>query len=52
MHEFNIKNVHIDKLDDLVNKCNNTYHSIIRKKPVDLKLSTFVNFNKEKIKKT
>ena len=43
------KIVHIDKLDDLVNKCSNTYLSIIQIKPVDVKLSTWSNFNKEKI---
>ena len=26
------KNVYIDKLDDIVNKCNNTYHSAIKMK--------------------
>ena len=29
------KNVYIDKLHDIVNKCNNTYHSIIKTKPVE-----------------
>ena len=27
------KNVYIDKLDDIVNKHNNTYHSTIKMKP-------------------
>ena len=31
------KNVYIDKLDDLVNKYNNTYHSTIKIEPVDVK---------------
>ena len=31
------KNVCIDKLDDIVNKHNNTYHSTIKMKPVDIK---------------
>ena len=31
------KNVYIDKLDDKVNKCNNTYHKTIKMKPVDAK---------------
>ena len=31
------KNVYIDKLDDIVNKYNNTYHSIIKMKPADVK---------------
>ena len=29
------KNVYIDKLNDIVNKYNNTYHSTIKMKPVD-----------------
>ena len=31
------KNVYIDKLDDIANKYNNTYHSTIKRKPVDVK---------------
>ena len=31
------KNVYIDKLDDLVNKYNNIYHSTIKIEPVDVK---------------
>ena len=31
------KNVSINKLDDIVNKYNNTYHSIIKMKPIDVK---------------
>ena len=30
------KNIYIDKLDDIVNKYNNTYHSIIKMKPVKM----------------
>ena len=29
-----LKNVYIDRLDDIVNKYNNTYHSAIKMKPV------------------
>ena len=29
------KNVYTDKLDDIVNKNNNTHHSTIKLKPVD-----------------
>ena len=36
------KNVYIDKLDDKVNKYNNTYHSTIKTKPVDIKPSTSI----------
>ena len=31
------KNIYIDKLDDIGNKYNNAYHSIIKMKPVDVK---------------
>ena len=41
------KNVYIDKLDDIVNKYNNTYHSAIKIKPVDIKSSTYINFEKK-----
>ena len=41
------KNVYIDKLDDIVNKYNNTYHSTIKMKPVDVKSNTYIDFNKE-----
>ena len=30
------KSVSIDKLDDIVNKYNNTYHNIFKPKPVDI----------------
>ena len=32
-----LKNVYINKLDDIVNKYNNTYHSTIKMKHVDVK---------------
>ena len=41
------KNIYIDKLDDKVNKCNNAYHRIIKMKPVDVKPSMYINFDKE-----
>ena len=34
------KNMHIDKLADIVNEYNNTYHIAIKMKPVDVTLST------------
>ena len=40
------KNVYIDKLDDIVNKYNNTYHRTIKMKPVDVKDSTYIGFKK------
>ena len=36
------KNVYIDKLDDVVNKYNNTYHRTIKTKPADAKRSTYI----------
>ena len=41
------RNVYIDKLDDIVNKYNNTYHSTIKIKPVDVKSNTYIEFSKE-----
>ena len=37
------QNVYIDKLNNIVNKYNNTYHSIIIMKTVDVKLSTYID---------
>ena len=41
------KSVYSDKLDDIVNKYNNTYHSTIKMKPVDVKSNTYTNSSKE-----
>ena len=41
------KYVYIDKLADKVNKYNNTYHSTIKMMPVDVKPSTYLDFNKQ-----
>ena len=41
------KNVYIDKLDDIVNKYDNTYNIAIKMKPLDLKSNTYIGFNKE-----
>ena len=41
------KNVFIDKLDDIANKYNNTYHSAIKMKPVDVTSKTYINSSKE-----
>ena len=42
------KNVYIDKLDDIVYKCNSTV-AIIKMKPVDVKLNTSINSAKKLI---
>ena len=39
------KNVYIDKLDDIVNKYDNTYHSTIKMKPSDVDSSTHIDFS-------
>ena len=39
------KIVYINKLDDIINKYNNTYHSTM--KPVDVKSSAYIDFKKE-----
>ena len=41
------KNVYIDKLDDMVNKCKNTYEKIIKLKPNDVKTGTYIDFEVE-----
>ena len=41
------KIVYIDKLDDIFNKYNDTYHSTIKMKPADVKSSTYVKSGKE-----
>ena len=46
------KSVYIDKLDDIVNKHNNTYHRVNKRKPVNVKSSTNIDFNKENNKES
>ena len=41
------KNVYVDKLDDIVNKFNNTYRRTIKMKPVDVKDDTYIDSVKE-----
>ena len=41
------KDVYVDKLDDIVNECNNTYHRTIKMKPVDVKDNTYIDFKKD-----
>ena len=41
------KNVDIDKLDDIVNEYDNTYHRTIKMKPVDVQDNTYFEFEKE-----
>ena len=41
------KNVYIDKLDDIVDEYNNTYHRTIKMIPVDVTDNTYIDFEKE-----
>ena len=41
------ENVYINKLDDIVSNCNNTYHSTIKMKPVDIKSNKYIDSSKE-----
>ena len=41
------KNVYIDKLDDIVDEYNSTYHTAIKLKPIDVKDNTYINTDKE-----
>ena len=41
------KNVYIDKLDDIVNEYNNTYHTTIKMKTIDAKDNTYFNTDKD-----
>ena len=41
------KNVYTDKLNDIVNKYNNIYHSTIKMKPVDVKSNTYIDSREE-----
>ena len=41
------KNVYIDKLSDIANKYNNTCHSTIKMKPINIKSSTYIDSSKE-----
>ena len=38
------KNVYINKLDDIINEYNNTYHRAIKMKPTDVKDNKYIDF--------
>ena len=40
------KNVYIDKLDDIIDKYNDTYHSTIKMKAVEVKSNTYLDCSK------
>ena len=39
--------MYIDKLDDIANEYNNTYHTTIKMKPIDVKDNTYINTDKK-----
>ena len=39
--------MYIDKLGDIVDEYNNTYHATIKMKPIDVKDNTYINTSKE-----
>ena len=39
--------MYIDKLDDILNEYNHTYHRSIKMKPVDVKNDAYIDSNKE-----
>ena len=41
------KNVDVDKLDDILHKYNNIYHTASKMKPVDLETNACIDSNKE-----
>ena len=41
------KNLYIDKLRHIVEKCNKTFHRTIKMKPVDVRSKTYINVSKE-----
>ena len=41
------KNLYMDKLDDIIDEYNNTYHRTIKTKPVDVKDSAYIDFGKD-----
>ena len=41
------KNVYIDKLYDIVNERNNTYHRTIKMKPIEAKGNTYIDSIKD-----
>ena len=41
------KNIFVDKLDDIVNKYNNTNHNTIKMKPADVMSNIYIDSSKE-----
>ena len=47
LQKMKIIDTSIGKLDDIVKKYDNTYHSTIKMKPVDIKSKTYIDSSKE-----
>ena len=45
------KNVYFEKLHDIIDKFNNTYHSTMKMKSTDVKSSTYIDLNVKKMMK-
>ena len=41
------RNVYIDKLDDIINEYNNTYHRTIKMEPIEVKDNAYINIGNE-----
>ena len=41
------KNVYFDKLDDIVNKSNNTVHRTLKMKPLDVTSDSYAEYNED-----
>ena len=41
------KNVYIDKLNDIMDEYNNTCHTTIKMKPIDVKDNTYIDLGRE-----
>ena len=40
-----LKNAYIDKLDDILNECKDSYHRTIKMKPIDVRSGNYVEYN-------
>ena len=47
LKNIDIDKLYIDKLDDIANEYNNTYHRTSKVKPTDVKDNTYINIGKE-----
>ena len=46
------KNEYVDKFDNIVNKCNNTYQTTVKIMSGDVMLSMYIDFDKQNIRKS